>query len=487
MPTDDPRSSASTSGPAEPADGQPSSGVARDGTGDGTGDGAHRREFLRGLAGVGVGLAAGGLAAGCGATASAPRSRGQSVMGFHAPPIDEVKLAVVGVGGRGTSLLNGFLKVEGVRVVAVCDIREEATTRAQGMCTGAGREEPVAYTDGDYDYRRLCAESDADLVVIATPWRWHVPMAVSAMRNGKHTVTEVPAATTLEGCWELVQTAEETQRHCMMLENVCYGSSELMVLNMVRQGLFGELLHGEAAYIHDLRGILFSEVGEGLWRTQHSVDRDGNLYPTHGLGPVAQSMGINRGDRFNTLVSMSTKSAGMPLDAERRFDAGHAWNNVEYRCGDMNTSLVRTARGRTIMIQHDTTSPRPYDRINLIQGTKGTFRGFPDRIYVEGRSPGHGFEDLAPYREFTHPLWEKVGEIAKQVGGHGGMDYVMSWRLIDCLRRGLPLDMDVYDAASWSAVSELSERSVAQGSAPQEFPDFTRGQWKTTPPLGIVS
>lgn len=411
-----------------------------------------------------------------------------SVAGLTVPALPIVRMAIIGAGGRGTSLLGEFLRLDGVEVLAVADLHREHVERAQAMCTQANRRAPDGYFAGETDYRRIYERGDIDLVIIATPWKWHVPMAVEAMTAGIHAGVEVPAAITVEGAWELVETAERTRRHCMMLENVCYGESELAVLNMCRQGLFGELLHGEAAYIHDLREILFAGHGESDWRRQHSIDRNGNLYPTHGLGPISQYMGINRGDRFERLVSMSSNSRGMGLFAAQRFGPESPEAKATYRCGDMNTTMIQTARGRSIVVQHDTTSPRPYDRINLIQGTSGTFRGFHDRVYVEGRSPGHAWEDGRTYVEqYRHPLWQKVGALATEVGGHGGMDFVMAWRLVYCLRNGLSLDQDVYDAAAWSVISPLSEASVAAGSGAVAVPDFTRGEWEQREALGVVS
>jgi len=288
----------------------------------------------------------------------------------------------------------------------------------------------------------------------------------------------VPAAFTLEDCWKLVDTSEKTRRHCLMMENCCYGYNELMVLNMVRAGLFGDLLYGEGAYLHDLRPLLFEDRDEGLWRRFQHTRRNGNLYPTHGLGPVANYMGINRGDRFDYLVSMSTPQRG--LDAWR---AAHVptdspkWKE-KYICGDLNTSLIKTANGLVITLQHDTVNPHPYDRINLIAGVKGIFRDYPPRIYfddpdAEEYTPIDKFKD-----EYEHPLWKREGELARKLGGHGGMDFLMLYRLVECMQKGLAPDLDVYDAAAWSAPGPLSEASVAQGSAPVKFPDFTRGRWK---------
>lgn len=407
-------------------------------------------------------------------------------MDFAAAPMETVRLGFLGVGGRGTGLLSEFLKIEGVVVKAICDVRAANAENARDRVAAAGQPPPEIYTGDEADFKRLCVHPDLDAVIIATPWEWHTPMAVAAMNAGLHAFIEVPAAITVEECWELVDTAEKTKRHCMMLENCCYGETELMVLNMARQGLFGELLYAEGAYLHDLRGELLSGAGEGLWRTQHSINRNGNLYPTHGLGPVAQVFGINRGDCFDRLVSMSTAAHGLSLYAREKFGADDPRAKTVYRNGDVNTSLIQTRLGRTLMVKHDTENPYPYDRINLVQGTNGAVRSFPDRIHIEGRSPSEEWELLDPYRkEFEHPLWARIGEMAKTNGGHGGMDFVMAWRLVHCLRHGLPLDMSVYDAAAWSAVGPLSEWSVAHGSQPIAFPDFTRGAWQTTVPLGV--
>ncbi len=312
-----------------------------------------------------------------------------------------------------------------------------------------------------------------------------MPVCHEAMSTGKHTAVEVPAALTVDDCWKLVETAERTRRHCVMMENCNYGRTELMALNMVRQGLFGEILHGEGAYIHDLRAIKFSDANEGLWRLDHSVKRNGNLYPTHGLGPVAQYMDINRGDQFDFMTSVSSNARGLALYAREHLDPADP-RRRSYALGDMNSSLIRTVQGRTILLQHDTTTPRPYSRLNLIQGTRGCLAGYPDRIYIEGRSEGHDWEELAAYREqFEHPLWRRL-ESEAAGAGHGGMDYLEDYRLVECLRRGEPTDMDVYDAAALSAVIEISERSVANRGRSIDLPDFTRGRWQVNQPLSIV-
>jgi len=408
-----------------------------------------------------------------------PAPAAATMMGVPFDRYERVRVGIVGVGLRGSSLLRDLLAIDGVEIKALCDIVPEKVARGQKQVTDAGQPEPAGYSNSERDFELLSSRGDIDLAYIATPWDWHVPMAIAAMRNGKHAAVEVPAATTLDHCWDLVNTSERTRRHCIMLENVCYGYNEMMVLNMVRDGLFGELTHGEAAYIHDLRGILTEDANEGLWRRFPHMRRNGNLYPTHGLGPVAQYLGIHHGDRFEVQVSMSSLEHSLTEYVRENYPADNPKRQEKYVCGDMNTSLVRTARGRTVMLQHDVVSPRPYDRINLISGTKGIFQDYPPRIYLDGKSEGHRWQSIDPFKEqYEHPLWKRVGELARKLGGHGGMDFIMSYRLIECMREGLPPDMDVYDAAAWSAPGPLSEQSVRRGSAPVKFPDFTRGQWQ---------
>jgi predicted dehydrogenase len=386
----------------------------------------------------------------------------------------------------GNVHLDNLLQLEGVEIRAVGDIVPEKVRAAQAKVEQAGFGRPEGYDRGPRDYERMCDRPDLDLVYTATPWEWHVPICVAAMRAGKHAATEVPAAYTLDGCWELVETAERTRRQCVMMENCNYDRPELMLLNLVRQGLLGELLHGEAGYLHDLRAIKFSTEGEGLWRRAHAQRRNGNLYPTHGLGPIAQCMDINRGDRFEYVVSMSSPTRGLELFAAEQFPPGDPRRAERFRLGDVNTALIKTARGRTIYLAHNCDNPRPYSRINMLQGTRGLFQGYPDRIHVEGRSPAHRWEDAAAYyEEFDHPLWRSE-RVRSASGGHGGMDFLEDFRLVECLRTGAPLDMNVYDAAALSSLCEATERSVAARSRPVDIPDFTRGRWKTQPPLPIV-
>jgi hypothetical protein len=401
-------------------------------------------------------------------------------------PLKKVRMGFVGVGNQGRGHVRNFLKIDNVEIKAICDIIPEKVEQMQEWVVEAGQPKPRGYSRNEMDFIRMCQEEDLDLVFTATPWKWHVPVCVAAMENGKHAATEVPAAVTIDQCWQLVETAEKTDKHCVMMENCCYGRPEMMILNMIRNGVFGELIHGECGYLHDLRNYKIGDAYEGQWRIKHSIERNGNLYPTHGLGPVAQCMNINRGDQFAYLVSMSSNSRGLNLFAEEKLGKDHKFAKQKYALGDVNVSLIKTVNGLTITLYHDTNLPRPYSRINMVQGTNAITQGYPNRIHIEGKSPAHRWEDLDKYRDqYEHPLWKKIGELAKGAG-HGGMDFLEDYRLIHCLLNGEPMDMDVYDAAAWSVVSELSERSVADKSRPMDFPDFTRGLWKKRKPLGII-
>jgi predicted dehydrogenase len=402
------------------------------------------------------------------------------------PPIEMVRIGMIGIGLQGGGHVQNFLKIPGCRITAVCDIREERTTWAREAIVAAGHPAPTAYTRGPRDFERLCETEDLDLVFTSTPWEWHVPVMLAAMENGKHTATEVPAAMFLDDCWAIVEAAEKHRRHAVMMENCNYDRPEMMVFNIVRQGLFGDILHAEGGYLHDLREIKFERRNEGLWRRAWATRLDGNPYPTHGLGPIANCLDINRGDRFDYLVSMSGPSRGLQDWAAEHFPADAPERRERYVLGDVNTSLIKTTRGRTVMVQHCTNLPRPYSRIHLVQGTKGLFQGYPHRLYIEGRGQPHRWVDAADARsEFDHPLWVELE--ARAVGaGHGGMDFIEDYRLIKCLREGQPTDMNVYDAAALSAVVELSVKSTARKSRAVDFPDFTRGRWRTNPKLDIV-
>lgn len=445
-------------------------------------DGVDRRTFLTTSAAVGLGL--GSASAGVRPLAAAP---GPAQAGlFAAPPLETVRIGFIGLGHQGPGHLRNMLRIEGVEVKALCDIVPDRVARWQRAVVEAGRPEPHGYT-GRGDWRRVCERDDMDLVYCATGWDLHAPICAEAMRNGKHAATEIPLAVTLDECWHLVETAERTRRHCVMMENCCYDRTEMMILNMVRQGLFGELLHAECGYLHDLRELKLTDYYVERWRVQHSIRRNGDLYPTHGLGPVAQWLDVNRGNRFDYLVSMATPSRGLAQWAAEHIGAASAEARQEYALGDVVNTLIRTARGATILLTHDTSSPRPYSRRILLQGTEGLIRKYPDqRIHVEGRSAAHQWEDAQLYREqFEHPVWKAL-EARAQGAGHGGMDFIEDFRLIHCLRAGAPLDMDVYDGAAWSAIAALSERSIATRQT-VECPDFTNGAWRTRPPLGIVT
>ena len=449
-------------------------------------DGFNRRDFLRTSAIAGLGAAAAGLAVtGCGPKYGKGEARSSQ---FKVDPIEVVRVGYVGVGHQGSSHIKNLLRIEGVEIVAVCDLVEEKVKRIQDWVVQAGKPKPDGYFKGEYDYKRMCERDDIDLVYTATPWEWHVPICVEAMKTGKHAATEVPAAVTLEECWELVETAEATGKHMVMMENCNYDRTELMILNMVRHGLLGELLHARCGYKHDLRrNKILRGNYENDWRIKHSIKRNGDLYPTHGLGPVAQDMNINRGNQFDFLVSMATKSMGLHLYALEMYGPDDPLAKIKYALGDVVTTMIRTVNGQTIIVTHDTNTPRPYSRDILVQGTKGLVRKYPEeKIYIEGKSPAHHWEDLEKYREeWEHPLWKEMADISKGAG-HGGMDFIEDYRLIKALRTGSPMDMDVYDAAALSAVSALSEKSIANKSKAIDFPDFTRGKWKTNPPLGIV-
>ncbi len=436
-----------------------------------------RRDFLK------IGGAA--LAAGTIAASEIPADA-QASAPFAAPAIEHVRIGFVGIGGQGAGHIENLLRIPGCQVTAVCDIRPERTEWASRQIVEAGHRAPASYTRGPRDFERLCATEDLDLVFNATPWEWHAPIMLSAMTHGKHTATEVPAVMTIDDCWAIVESAEKHRRHCVMMENCNYDRMEMMVFNMVRQGVFGELVHAAGGYLHDLRAIKFADEGEGLWRRAWASKLDGNLYPTHGLGPIANCLDINRGDRFDYLVSMSGPSRGLQAWAAEHEPADSPKRQERYVLGDVNMSLIKTARGRTIYVEHCTNLARPYSRINLVQGTKGIFQGYPNRVYVEGRGRAHQWQPAEEFRnEFEHPLWQELAEQA-QGAGHGGMDFIEDYRLIKCLREGKPTDMDVYDAAALSAVVDLSVRSVKRRADAVDIPDFSKGRWKTRPPLDIV-
>jgi hypothetical protein len=440
-----------------------------------------RRDFIK--------LGTTAIAAGALAPRDAAAAIAQSTSagaGFAAPPIPTVRIGYVGIGGQGGSHVRNLLRIKGCQITAVCDIRPERTDWASKAITAAGFPAPAVYNKGPRDFERLCETEQLDLVYNATPWEWHVPIMLAAMKNGKHTATEVPAAMTIDDCWAMVEAAEKHHTHCVMMENCNYDRMEMMAYNMTRQGVFGEILHAEGGYLHDLREIKFADRGEGLWRRAWASKVNGNLYPTHGLGPIANCLDINRGDRFDHLVSMSGPARGLQDWRAAHVPADSPKHKEQYVLGDVNTSIIKTTKGKTILVEHCTNLPRPYSRIHMVQGTKGLFQGYPNRVYIEGRGKEDQWvEANTLLGEFEHPLWKEMAAAAEGAG-HGGMDYLEDYRLIKCLRDGTPTDMTVYDAAALSAVVHLSAQSVAKKAAAIDFPDFTRGRWKTTPPWPIV-
>jgi hypothetical protein len=411
-----------------------------------------------------------------------------NMSGYAAPKLDVVRIGLIGVGARGIGAVDRLSKIEGVEIKALCDKLPEKTNAAKKLLEGKGHD-PVIFSGSEEIWKKVCERDDIDLIYTATPWDLHTPIAVYSMEHGKHVATEVPAALTIDQCWQLVETSERTKKHCMMLENCCYDFFELLTLNMARQGFFGEITHCDCSYIHDLNDeILWSKNRfVDMWHLKQNGKRTGNLYPTHGLGPICQVMDINRGDKMDYMVSLSSidftlsekaKLLASTDDFYKPF-VGKPYN------GNMNTSIIRTYKGRSIMVQYDVSSPRVYTRIQMISGTKASSLKYP----IPRISKKHEWVTDEEYKaleeKYTPPIVKKIGEMAKQVGGHGGMDFIMDWRLIDCLRNGLPLDQNVYDAALWSSIGPLSEWSVANRSASVDVPDFTCGSFKTNTPVDI--
>ena len=412
-----------------------------------------------------------------------PRPEGQTdVIELACEPIKTVRIGFIGLGMRGSQAIYRYTFIEGIEIKALCDVAPENVEKAQKTLADKGWPKADEYT-GKEDWKKICERDDIDLIYVCTHWDLHTPIAVFAMEHGKHVVTEVPAALTIDECWQLVNTAERTQKHCMQLENCNYDFFEIATKNMADQGLFGEIVHCEGAYIHDLRWLNFDDSTGywNMWRLKHLEKEDGNTYPTHGFGPIAHIMNIHRGDKLNYLTSMSTNQFGMTEYAKEKFGLDSEYAKQPYKKGDMNTTLIRTEKGKTILLQHDVTSPRPYSRLHTISGTKGFAQKYPVKgIALESNAhhflPKEKMDSLLD--EYTFPFVKEIEDKAREVGGHGGMDFIMDYRLIYCLHKGLPLDQDVYDAAEWSSVIELSRKSVENQSMPVKVPDFTRGAWK---------
>ncbi|MBD0833241.1 Gfo/Idh/MocA family protein [Aestuariibaculum sediminum] len=407
-------------------------------------------------------------------------------------PGEKLKMAFIGVGLRGTNHLNNALHRKDIEVAAICDVDPERIKIALKMIDDAGHSKPQVFGDSDYDYLKLLELKEVDAVIIATPWLWHTRMAVDSMKAGKYTGVEVSAANTLEECWDLVNTHEETGSHLMILENVNYRRDVLAVLNMVKQNVFGELIHFRCGYQHDLRfvmlndgktaygkGVEFGEKGisESAWRTQHSVLRNADVYPTHGVGPIAAMCDVNRGNRFVSLTSHATKSRGMHNYIVEHGGQDHPNAKVNFKMGDVITSTIETANGETIIVTHDVHLPRPYSLGFRVQGTEGLWEVDGNRIYVEGKSKPHQWEAADEWlKKYDHPLWQKYGELATGAG-HGGMDFFVMNAFVESAKENIAPPLDAYDAAAWSAITPLSELSIENNGAPQDFPDFTRGTW----------
>lgn len=449
-----------------------------------------RRSFLKTAALSGAGFAGLGLAGlSTGDTSGIYRkNRVQrfNMNGYGAPKLDTVRVGLIGVGNRGYGGLGRLSRIEGVEITAVCDVEPDRAKRGIERLDGTSHN-PQEYSGSEDSWRKLCESDDVDLVYICTPWHLHTPQCVYAMENGKHAATELPAAVSMEECWQLVETSEQTRKHCMMLGNVCYDFFEMMTINMARQGYFGEIVHTEGAYIHDLISHNFSKtVYHNMWRLEENIGQHGNLYPPHAIGPLSKLLNINAGDRMEYLVSVSSKDVNMNRKAKELAEEDSFWEQYvdrEYR-GNMNTVTIKTRKGKTIMLQHDVSSPRPYSRIFLVSGSDGTAQKWPGPARISRSHHGWLSEDEMREIEdkYTPEITKRVGEMARQVGGHGGMDTIMDWRLIDCLRNGIPLDMDVYDAALWSAIAPLSVWSAANRSNSVDVPDFTAGNWETNEP-----
>jgi predicted dehydrogenase len=397
-----------------------------------------------------------------------------------------VRLGIIGTGGRGRSLMGLALQRSDCTVKAICDIDPEAIERSQAMFRDGGVSQPAVYGSDEEDFLNLLARDDVDAVIVATPWMWHTPMAVAAMESGKRVGVEVPAAVTVEECWDLVNTSERTGIPCMILENVCYRRDVMAVLNMVGRGLFGEVVHCHGGYQHDLREVKFQPGaefgpgarGEARWRTKHSIYRNGELYPTHGIGPVANFLRIDHGNRFATLTSTASKTRGLHEYVVAQGGEDHPNAEVRFQLGDVVTTVIRTANGETVVLIHDTNLPRPYSLNFRVQGTRGLWMSDNRSLYIEGVSPEpHRWEPFERYQQaYDHPLWQRY-EADATGAGHGGMDFFVVHAFVESVKRQAPPPLDVYAAATWSVISPLSERSIARGSEPMEFPDFTRGRW----------
>lgn len=427
-----------------------------------------------------------------------------SIKGFAEEKKTKVRLGFIAVGLRGQTHLEEMLKRDDVEIIAMADPDKNMMARAQALVKKFNRKAPKEFSNGPYDYRNLLKRDDIDAVFVSSPWNWHLPQGVEAMEAGKIVAMEVCGADKLQDCWDFVNTSEKTKVPLMMLENVCYRRDIMAVFNMVKKGMFGEILHLQGGYQHDLRGVLFNDengksgvefgekgFSEARWRTQHYIDRNGEIYPTHGLGPVAMMIDINRGNRLTRMSSIATKARGLHRYIVNHPKGGPEHPNaaVEFKLGDIITTQIQTANGETILLTHDTSSPRPYNLGFRVQGTNGLWQDYhagesdAGFIHFEDKSPHHDWENSKKYiDEYDHPLWKKY-EKAATGAGHGGMDFFVDNAFIECVKREVEFPFDVYDLATWYAITPLSEKSIAEGGQVQDIPDFTKGNWKSRKPI----
>ena len=423
----------------------------------------------------------------------------------HADLNDNISIAFIGVGGRGRTHLHNIAQRKDVTITAICDIDPDAVVKSQKIIEESGRKKASVYSENEFAYLDLLERKDIDAVIISTPWLWHTRMAVASMRAGKYTGIEVSAANTIRECWDLIDTYEETGTHLMLLENVCYARESMAALRMLREGLLGIPIHATCGYQHDLRGVKFNDgnqyhgggvvfgdnaAGEARWRTQHSLKRDGDLYPTHGIGPVANWFNIDRKNRFVSLTATSTKSVGLKDYIINHPNGGVDHPNAElnWKLGDVVTSVIKTANGESIIVKHDTNLPRPYSWGFELQGSKGIWCGQFEgkRVYIEGVSEPHEWTTGEEYdnimKKYDHPLWTRFEREAAG-SGHGGIDFFTARAFVESVKKQIPPPIDVYDAASWGAITPLSEASIADGGDSKQFPDFTRGRWINMEPI----
>ena len=454
-----------------------------------------RRSFIKKITAAGIGAA--GLAVTDHAMATVNNAAETQQKKKTAGKDDgKLKFGFIGTGSRCQEHINNVLAIPDNKIVAICDIQKGPLEKTLKHIAKFNVPEPKVYTGGEREFEKMLNNEEFDCVIIATPWEWHVPMSVAAMKAGVPYVgVEVSAANTVEECWDLVNVSEATGSHLNILENVCYRRDVMAALNMVRQGLFGEMMHGTCGYQHDLRGVKFNDgqnysykeggelrmgptaYAEAQWRTQHSITRNGDIYPTHGIGPVANCFDINRGNRFLSLSAMATQARGLHNFIVEKGGPNHPYTKINFNLGDIVTSMIKCTNGQTVIVTHDTNLPRPYSLGFRIQGTNGLWMNDGEHVYVEGKSEPHRWDASDEwFKKYDHKLWSSLEARAKEAG-HGGMDFIMMYDLIDAIRNKKPAPMDCYDAAVWSAISGLSEMSIARGGAVVDFPDFTRGQW----------